>query len=50
VSECKPVIRTGNDVFDGVVFCVGNVGITVFVLAVFFGFLLLVRLLRRRRR
>jgi hypothetical protein len=38
------LIRTGNDVLDGVVFCIGGVGVSVLVLAVaFFVLLLLLR-------
>jgi hypothetical protein len=48
-GECSPVVRTGVEFLDKVLFCAGNVGITVFVLLLFFGFLLLLLLLRRRR-
>jgi hypothetical protein len=46
VRQCVPVFRTGVEFLDWVVFCIGDVGITVFVLAVVF---LLVWLLSRRR-
>jgi hypothetical protein len=45
-SECSPVIRTGVEFLDRVVFCIGTVGITMFVLIVAF---LLVWLLSRGR-
>jgi len=41
------LIRTGNGALDNVVFCVGDVGITMFVLIVSFGLLFLLLLLRR---
>jgi hypothetical protein len=34
VAQCQPVVKTGIDVLDSVVFCVGGVGVTVFVLLV----------------
>ena len=43
-GECPPVVRTGVDVLDRVLFCVGGVGVSVFVLVVVF---LLVWLLLR---
>jgi len=43
-QQCQPVFKTGVDVFDKVLFCVGNYGITVAVLmAAFFVLLLLLR-------
>jgi hypothetical protein len=47
---CSPLVRTGNDVLDRVLFCVGGVGVTVAVLIVAFIVLLLLLRLRRRRR
>jgi hypothetical protein len=44
---CQPILRTGIDFLDRVVFCIGNYGITVFILVLAF-FVLLV-LLRRSR-
>jgi len=46
-SSCPPLFSTGNSALDSVVFCVGNVGVTTFTLAVAFGFLFLLLLLRR---
>jgi hypothetical protein len=37
------LVRTGNDVLDSVVFCVGGYGVSVLVLAVAFLVLLLLR-------
>jgi hypothetical protein len=48
MQSCSPVFRTGNGALDSVVFCVGGVGVTVAVLALFFGFLMLLLLVRRR--
>jgi hypothetical protein len=45
-ATCNPVFRTGVDVLDKVVFCIGNYGVTVAVLAV--AFLLLLLMARRR--
>ena len=45
-ATCSPVFTTGVDVLDRVVFCIGNYGITVAVLAV--AFLLLLIIVRRR--
>ena len=41
---CEPVFRTGVDALDSVVFCVGDKGVTVFVLAL--GVFVLILLLR----
>jgi len=46
-QTCNPVFRTGVDVLDRVLFCVGNYGVTVVIVAAAFFVLLL--LLRRRR-
>jgi len=46
---CSPVVRTGNDELDRVLFCLNGYGVSVFVLLLGFGFLLLLRLRRRRR-
>ena len=47
-QTCSPVVKTGVDVLDRVLFCVGSYGVTVaVVVAAFFVLLLLVR--RRRR-
>ena len=46
-QTCQPVLRTGIDVLDRVLFCVGDKGITVFIVVVVSFFMLL--LLRRRR-
>jgi len=44
-QQCQPVVRTGIDVLDRVLFCIGDVGVSVFILLVaFFVLLLLVRL------
>jgi hypothetical protein len=48
-QSCPPLVETGVDMLDKVVFCVGNVGITTLILALLLGFLILL-LLRRRRR
>ena len=45
-QECRPLVRIGVEWLDYIVFCIGNVGITVFVLLVAF---LLVWLMSRRR-
>jgi uncharacterized protein (TIGR03382 family) len=45
VSGCRPIVRTGVELLDKIVFCIGGVGVTVFVLLVVF---LLVWLVRRR--
>jgi uncharacterized protein (TIGR03382 family) len=43
-QACEPVVRTGVDVLDRVLFCVGGYGVTVAVaVAAFFVLLLLVR-------
>jgi hypothetical protein len=47
-TGCSPLVRTGNSVLDQVLFCIGGVGVTVAVLALFFGFLMLLLLVRRR--
>jgi len=46
-SQCNPLFRVGIDMFDMVLFCVGDKGITVFTVVVAAFFVLL--LLRRRR-
>jgi hypothetical protein len=48
-SPCPPVVRTGVEFLDRVLFCVGSVGVTVFVLLAAFLLLLLVRRRFRRR-
>jgi hypothetical protein len=45
-AECSPLLKTGVDVLDRVVFCVGGRGVTVFVLAVATTFILLLFLSR----
>ena len=47
-TGCSPLVRTENSVLDQVLFCIGGVGVTVAVLALFFGFLMLLLLVRRR--
>lgn len=42
MSACAPVIRTGVEALDRVLFCVKNYGITVLAVAVAFIFLLLI--------
>ena len=43
-QACSPVVKTGVDVLDRVLFCVGSYGVTVAVaVAAFFVLLLLVR-------
>jgi len=43
-QQCEPVVRTGVDVLDKVLFCVGGYGVTVAVAVVaFFALLLLIR-------
>ena len=43
-QSCSPVVKTGVDVLDRVLFCIGSYGITVAVaVAAFFVLLLLVR-------
>ncbi|MEM3974991.1 MAG: hypothetical protein QW320_11540 [Ignisphaera sp.] len=42
MSACAPIISTGVGALDRVLFCVNNYGITVFVVAVAFVFLLLI--------
>ena len=42
MSACAPIIRTGVEALDRVLSCVNNYGITVFVVAVAFVFLLLI--------
>ena len=42
-QQCEPVVRTGVDVLDKVLFCVGGYGITVAVAVVAFFVLLLIR-------
>jgi len=47
-QTCSPVVKTGVEFLDRVLFCVGSYGITVaVVVAAFFVLLLLIR--RRRR-
>ena len=41
-SRCRPIFRIGIDVLDKTVFCVGSVGVTVFMLLVAFFLLLLI--------
>lgn len=41
-SVCEPLFKTGIYALDTVLFCVNNYGITVFVVAVAFVFLLLI--------
>jgi hypothetical protein len=38
---CKPIVRTGIDVLDRILFCIGGYGVTVFVLIIVFVVLLL---------
>jgi len=45
VEHCKPIIRTGIEVLDNVLICVGGVGITLTVVVIAF-FILLILLLR----
>ena len=47
-ATCNPVFKVGISQLDSVVFCVGNYGVTVAVLAV--AFLLLLLMMERRRR
>lgn len=42
-SQCQPVIKIGISALDNVLFCVGNYGITLFVIIAFFMLLLLLR-------
>lgn len=42
MSACAPIFKTGNANLDSVIFCIGNYGVTVFVVAVAFVFLLLI--------
>jgi hypothetical protein len=44
-TKCKPIIKTGIDVLDNVLFCIGNYGISLTVIIIAFFVLLL--LLRR---
>jgi len=50
VDPCNLLITTGVSWLDQVVWCFFGRGVTVFVLALFFGFLLMLFLVRRRRR
>jgi hypothetical protein len=45
-QSCQPVFKTGVDVLDRVLFCIGDKGVTVFIVVVAAFFVLL--LLRRR--
>ena len=47
-QSCQPMFKVGIDMFDMVMFCVGDKGVTVFIVAVAAFFVLL--LLRRRRK
>jgi len=49
-AGCQPIIRTGSNALDSVVFCLGGAGVTTFVLAVIFGLALLMMLLVMRKR
>ena len=47
-QTCSPVVKTGVEFLDRVLFCIGSYGVTVaVVVAAFFVLLLLVRMRRR---